>query len=122
MKTIVVHALAAIALFSLGAQAQDVYVSGQTGSDSYYAITPLVPATYSAPAVCAPPAGCPVARPCAGRALCAAPVCPTVSPNVTYFGGSYSQCRSYASCANSTVVYFGRGQAWRQGYLFGLPR
>src|ERR1051326_8369342 len=122
MKTSVLHALAAIALLSLRAQAQDVYVSGEPGSATYYAITPLAPPGYAAPAVCAPPAGCPVSRPCARPAPCAEPVCRRVAANVTYFGGTYGQCRAYASCANSTVIYFGRGQAYRQGYLFGLPR
>jgi hypothetical protein len=65
-----------------------------------------------------------VSRPCAGPLPCAmsAPVCQPSSPNVIYFGGPYSQCRSYTSCAGSPVIYFGRGQAYRQGYLFWLPR
>ena len=125
-------ALAAVALLPLlplPAQAQDVYISGAPGSVTYYAILPQAPVTCQAPAVCAPPPVCRASRPCAVPVTCGAPapVCRPPSPNVIYFGGPYSQFRSYSSCAGynypgATVIYFGREQACRQGYLFGLPR
>ena len=132
MKTIIFSALIAVALLPLlplPAQAQDVYVSGPPGSVTYYAVTPQVPVTFQAPAFYAPPPVCQVSTPCVVQVPCGvpAPIFQPSSPNVIYFGGTYTQCRPYSSCAGyaypgSTVIYFGRGQACQQGYLFGLRR
>jgi hypothetical protein len=108
----------------LTSRAGDVFVSGDPGSVTYYAVAPQIPAPAPAPVYVAPPA-CYAPRACAWPGSCAGPVpvCAPVSTSVLYFGGPYGPYyRVFANSPGSSVHYFGRGQACQQGYLFGLPR
>src|SRR5262245_20972159 len=124
MKTTFLQVLLpAFALLGLTVRGQDVFVSGATGSVEYYAIAPVGPAPAPpAPAVYCHPRACDMPVRCSQITQ----ICPPITPTVTYIGGGYGGCRSYAYqgtyCGNSTVIYFGRGQAISQGYLFGLRR
>ena len=116
------------ALSVLSGRAQDVYISGDPGSVTYYAITPVSAAAYQPPVVFVPRPVCHAPGGCAVPVACVppSPACPTRSPGVIYFGGSYSP-QGYGGAGGygggrSTVVYFGRGQAQRQGYRFGRSR
>ncbi len=129
MKTILCPLLAALALFTVSGRAQDVFVSGAPGSVTYYAVTPQAPVTYPVPVAYAPTSAWQVPPACAAPAACAppAPVYNQCSPSVVYFGGTYRPYNAYSSTvhcgyASPTVIYFGRGQAYRQGYTFGHRR
>ena len=127
MKTTLFPTLTAtlfLLLFLSSGRAQDVFVSGAPGSVTYYAVTPQAPVA-PPPPVYAPPPMCRVPCACAWPTPCPVPVtyCPPVSANVIYFGGPYgTYARAIGSYPGSSVYYFGHGQAYQQGYLFGLPR
>lgn len=119
--------------------AQDVFVLGGPGS------TPVPPVVYQPPVVTGQP---PIAYQPAivyQPVVAAVPVVPVYgaavpcapnyyngyynqggyyNPNVLYVGGPGScgpEYYRYSQCAPN-VIYFGRGQAYRQGYSFGSCR
>jgi hypothetical protein len=47
---------------------------------------------------------------------------PYQAPNVIYFGGGHSTGYYQPQCENSSVIYFGRGEASRRGYRFNHYR
>ncbi len=79
-----------------------------------------------APAVCPSPGLCPAPVSYPMPVACGTPWYPYVgyTPNVVYFGGPYSYMRNYyngnaAYCwPYSSVVSFGRGEAYERGYYF----
>ena len=106
--------------------AQDVFVLGGVGT------TPVPPIVYQPPVVNDGSAA--MYQPAvAAIPVCAAPVYPVATacasryynPNVVYVGGpgtcgpSYYDYRYYSS---PNVIYFGRRQAYREGYSFGHYR
>ena len=104
------------------ASAQDVFVLGGAGT------TPIPPIVYQPPVVTGQPTYQPVATPvpvCA-QAVYTVPCASTYyNPNVIYVGGpgtcspGYYDYRYYSS---PNVIYFGRRQAYREGYSFGQCR
>jgi hypothetical protein len=104
------------------ADAQDVFVLGGAGT------TPVPPIVYQPPIVTGQPAYQPIATavPACASAVYTAPCASTFyNPNVIYVGGpgtcspSYYDYRYYS---NPNVIYFGRRQAYREGYSFGHCR
>ena len=103
----------------MAACAQDVFVLGGAGT------TPVPPIVYQPPVVTGETACQPVATHCA-RPVYADPYASTYyNPNVIYVGGpgtcspSYYDYRYYS---HPNVIYFGRRQAYREGYSFGHCR
>jgi len=120
MRVVVLCSVVGLALGLVSLQAQNIVLTGALPiaptapppAISYHA-TPIatvpvvaVPVAVGVPAICPPP----VVYHC-GR-----------SPDVIYFGGPYSHVRNYSGyrvgCAKSSVVYFGRGEAFERGYCF----
>lgn len=104
------------------APAQDVFVLGGQGT------TPIPPIVYQPPIFTAEPvvsyqpvvAAVPV---CAVPAYAAPPACASTfyNPNVVYVGGSGScgpNYYGYGGYCTPNVIYFGRRQAYREGYNF----
>ena len=119
MKTLMSTAILGASLMAV--YAQDVFVLGGPGS------TPVPPIVYQPPVVTGAPAPCytsiPVAPRCATPASYMAPYYASYysDPNVIYVGGPRTcgqRYYDYPSCSTPNVIYFGREQAYRQGYNF----
>jgi hypothetical protein len=103
------------------ASAQDVFVLGGAGT------TPVPPIVYQPPVVTGQPAYQPayqpvaVAVPVCAQAVYPAPCASTYyNPNVIYVGGTCSPgYYDYGYYSSPNVIYFGRRQAYREGYSFG---
>ena len=108
--------LLAIALVSLAsaAAAQTVLVTGPCA---------VIPARCygAAPVACHPAAGY-VSPPVCVTPVYAALAGQSAAPNVIYFGGPNSRDQNSYGCGNSSVIYFGRGQACYGGYAFTRHR
>ena len=125
MRIILASFLLASLVIAHNLQAQDVYVSGATGSATYYAITTQAPVETGTPLACAPPAPCRTPA-CIPPTTCSVPVavCYPAAPNVIFFGGANNHRNFYSPALygygrpGAQVIFFGRGQAYRQGYVF----
>lgn len=122
MKTLISAAILGACVMAAGAQ--DVFILGGPGS------TPVPPIVYQPPIVTGAPAYYtqPVVAAVQIIPICATPAYTAPyyasyysNPNVTYIGGPGS-CgpRYYDSpkCSTWNIIYFGREQAYRQGYHF----
>ena len=114
------------------AHAQNVVVAAGvtvTPATVQTAVAPPEPAVCTAPVVYRAPMPYPTPVAC-GASYYAAPCYPYVgyTPNVIYFGGPYSHLRNYYSgnaaygYPYSSVVCFGRGEAYERGYYFNRRR
>jgi hypothetical protein len=122
MKTMISVAVLGASLMAVFAQ--DVFVIGGPGS------TPVPPIVYQPPIVTGVPA---VTYHVPAASVCGAYAAPPYSghynyshhshynPNVIYIGGP-GTCGptyyDYPRCSTPNVIYFGREQAYRQGYNF----
>lgn len=111
--------LVAVAFTTLAfvAKAQTVVVTGPI------ACVPVIPAQCYGAA----PVSCQATVGCAPQPACATPIYAALagqyaSPNVIYFGGPNSRYQNSYGCGNSSVIYFGRGQAYYGGYAFTRHR
>ena len=117
MKTSILLVAALFASLAFAATAQTIVVTGPI------ACVPVIPAQCygAAPVPCQATVGCPP-QPACVTPIYAALAGQYASLNVIYFGGPNSRYQTSYGCGNSSVIYFGRGQAYYGGYAFTRHR